>query len=281
MTLAETIEQALRRACLLLNGSSDTAALDSEILLQHVLDKNRTYLFTWGDKRLTATEAERFQQLLALRLEGHPIAHLIGEREFFSLPFKVNPTTLIPRPDTEVLVETALALPLPSGARVLDLGTGTGAIALSLAHERPQWQIKGVDKVAAAVALACENRQMLGLERVEICQSDWFSAVSEQAFDLIVSNPPYIDENDHHLSQGDVRFEPLSALTAADAGYQDLFYIAEHSRDRLVSGGYLLMEHGFEQGARLRNALSDMGYVDVKTIKDYGDNERCTLARWP
>lgn len=265
---------------MLLSDSSDSAALDSEILLQFVLAKNRTYLFTWGDKSLTSSEALKFQQLLELRLQGHPIAHLIGEREFFSLPFKVNATTLIPRPDTEVLVETALALALPANAKVLDLGTGTGAIALSLAHEQPQWQVSAVDKVVAAVALARENQQMLGLNQVVICQSDWFSAISGQHFDLIVSNPPYIDEEDHHLNQGDVRFEPLSALTAPDNGYRDLFHIADLSRQYLLNDGYLLMEHGFEQGAILRQQLEDLGYQAVRTIKDYGDNERCTLAQW-
>lgn len=212
---------------------------------------------------------------------GTPIAHIVGEREFWSLPFMVNPTTLIPRPDTEILVETALNLPLAENAKVLDLGTGTGAIALSLAFERSNWQITAVDKVLEAVALAKANRDNLKLPQVEVLQSDWFDAINRYDFNLIVSNPPYIDEEDEHLSQGDVRFEPHSALTAGEHGYADLFYIAEAARDYLAPGGYLLLEHGFGQALTVRDKMIELGYEAVATVRDFGSNDRCTLGRWP
>ncbi|WP_133407907.1 peptide chain release factor N(5)-glutamine methyltransferase [Parashewanella tropica] len=274
-----TIAQALSRASEQLARTSDTASLDAEVCLQHILNKNRTYLYTWPDKALSEHEQNSFEEMISKRAQGHPVAHLVGEREFWSLPLLVNATTLIPRPDTEVLVETALNLALPGNAKVLDLGTGTGAIALALASEKPDWQITAIDKVSDAVKLAQTNQQRLELNNVTIKQSDWFSAVKAQAFDLIVSNPPYIDEQDEHLAQGDVRFEPLSALTAPDEGFADLFHIADIAKNYLKPNGYLLMEHGYQQGLLLRQQLEQLGYLQVKTIKDFGNNERCTLAR--
>ncbi|WP_445779187.1 peptide chain release factor N(5)-glutamine methyltransferase, partial [Shewanella sp.] len=208
------------------------------------------------------------------------VAHIIGEREFWSLPFIVNDSTLIPRPDTEILVETALNLTLRHNAKVLDLGTGTGAIALSLASERPKWRITAIDKVPGAVELAKANRANLNLPDVEIIQSDWFSAVEHRDFDLIVSNPPYIDETDEHLNMGDVRFEPQSALTAADEGYADLFHIADSARSHLLAGGYLLLEHGYQQAIKVREKLIELGYQNVATVRDFGSNDRCTLGQW-
>ncbi|MGB0895618.1 MAG: peptide chain release factor N(5)-glutamine methyltransferase [Parashewanella sp.] len=262
-----------------LSEHSESAQLDAEVCLQHCLNKNRTYLYTWPDKNLTANQWQAFANMIAKRKLGQPIAHIIGEREFWSLPFLVNETTLIPRPDTEILVETALNLPLAEDARILDLGTGTGAIALALASEKPQWKITAVDKVADAVTLAKANQARLSLPQVEICQSDWFSAIKQSKFDLIVSNPPYIDHKDHHLTQGDVRFEPLSALTANEQGFADLFHIASHAKQHLTENGYLLMEHGYKQGLTLRQKMSELGYLDVGTIRDFGSNERCTLGR--
>ena len=171
------------------------------------------------------------------------------------------------------MVETALNLSLPDNSNVLDLGTGTGAIALALAYERPKWQVTAVDKIPEAVALATLNRDQLGLERVEIYQSDWFSALANRSFELIVSNPPYIDELDEHLSQGDVRFEPLTALTAPEQGFADLFHIATCARNYLKPDGYLLMEHGYQQAEILQNKLIQLGYLDVVTLKDFGGND--------
>jgi release factor glutamine methyltransferase len=260
---------------------SDTPKLDAEVMLLHIIHKQRGYLYTWPDERLTSEQITDYTKMVARRVIGTPIAHIVGEREFWSLPFMVNPTTLIPRPDTEILVETALNLPLAETAKVLDLGTGTGAIALSLAYEKPQWQITAVDKIIEAVALAKANRAHLKLPQVEIVQSDWFDSISCYDFDLIVSNPPYIDETDAHLEEGDVRFEPHSALTASEHGFADLYHIAECARDYLKPGGYLLLEHGFGQAIQLRDKMIELGYENVATVRDFGSNDRCTLGRWP
>ncbi|ABO24777.1 peptide chain release factor N(5)-glutamine methyltransferase [Shewanella loihica] len=277
----QTLAQALEWASTRLQDVSDSAKLDAEVMLLHIIHKQRSYLYTWPDERLTSEQVTEYKQMVGRRELGTPIAHIVGEREFWSLPFMVNPTTLIPRPDTEILVETALNLPLAENAKVLDLGTGTGAIALSLAFERSNWQITAVDKVLEAVALAKANRDNLKLPQVEVLQSDWFDAINRYDFNLIVSNPPYIDEEDEHLSQGDVRFEPHSALTAGEHGYADLFYIAEAARDYLAPGGYLLLEHGFGQALTVRDKMIELGYEAVATVRDFGSNDRCTLGRWP
>ena len=277
----QTLAEALAWASSQLVEISDTAKLDAEVMLLHVIHKQRSYLYTWPDERLTSEQVTAFKQMVQRRAIGTPIAHIVGEREFWSLPFMVNPTTLIPRPDTEILVETALNLPLADNSKVLDLGTGTGAIALSLAFERSSWEITAVDKVIEAVALAKANRDNLKLPQVNILQSDWFDAITQYDFNLIVSNPPYIDEEDEHLSQGDVRFEPQSALTAGEHGYADLFHIADCARDYLAPGGYLLLEHGFGQAITVRNKMIELGYEAVSTVRDFGSNDRCTLGRWP
>ncbi|RTR37073.1 peptide chain release factor N(5)-glutamine methyltransferase [Shewanella canadensis] len=277
----QTLAEALKWASSQLQKISDTPKLDAEVILLHIIHKQRGYLYTWPDERLTSDQVTAFGEMVARRLLGTPIAHIVGEREFWSLPFMVNPTTLIPRPDTEILVETALNLPLAESARVLDLGTGTGAIALSLAYEKPEWQITAVDKIIEAVALAKANRAHLKLPQVEIVQSDWFDSVGCYDFNLIVSNPPYIDETDEHLSQGDVRFEPQSALTAGEEGFADLYHIASCARDYLTPGGYLLLEHGFGQAIQLRDKMIELGYENVATVRDFGSNDRCTVGRWP
>ncbi|MCO7200732.1 peptide chain release factor N(5)-glutamine methyltransferase [Pseudoalteromonas sp. OANN1] len=275
------IAQAVAWATSELLPHSESAKLDSEVLLLHVIDKNRTYLFTWPEAELSALEQQQFEECIARRVTGEPVAHITGQREFWSLPLKVNNSTLIPRPDTETLVEHVLTLSMPNDAQVLDLGTGTGAIALALASEYPAWQITAVDASADAVALAKSNQSQLGFKNVSILQSDWFSAVAEQQFDLIVSNPPYIDEADHHLSQGDVRFEPLSALVADDHGYADIFHIIRTAKLHLNSGGYLLLEHGFEQADKIQQFFAEMAYINILTIKDMAGCDRVTLAMLP
>ncbi|MCG9760045.1 peptide chain release factor N(5)-glutamine methyltransferase [Pseudoalteromonas sp. Isolate6] len=275
------IAQAVTWATSELLPHSESAKLDSEVLLLHVIDKNRTYLFTWPEAELSAIEQQRFEECIARRVSGEPVAHITGQREFWSLPLKVNNSTLIPRPDTETLVEHVLTLNMPNDAQVLDLGTGTGAIALALASEYPAWQITALDTSADAVALAKSNQTQLGFDNVSILQSDWFSAIAEQKFDLIVSNPPYIDRADHHLSEGDVRFEPLSALVADDNGYADIFHIIRTAKLHLNSGGYLLLEHGFEQAGKIQQFFAEMAYINILTIKDMAGCDRVTLAVLP
>lgn len=260
---------------------SESPRRDAEILLEFVTGKGRTYLLAFGETPLTDVQQAQLATLLARRQRGEPIAHLTGVREFWSLPLFVSPATLIPRPDTECLVEQALAR-LPSGpCRILDLGTGTGAIALALASERPDCEVTAVDRMPDAVELAQRNAAHLAINNIHIQQSDWFSALPDRPFTMIVSNPPYIDEQDPHLTQGDVRFEPLTALVAGDSGMADIVHIIEQSRVRLEAGGFLLLEHGWQQGAAVRDAFIRAGYQAVETCCDYGDNERITLGRKP
>lgn len=261
---------------------SDTAKLDTQLLLAHALQKNITYLHTWPETALTAQQMTLFEQLVQRRLTGEPIAYILGMQEFWSLPFAVSPATLIPRPDTEVLVELVLTQHGDNTAlRCLDLGTGTGAIALAIASEQPNWHIEAIDYNEDAVELAKKNAANLSLPQVTIYQSDWFSKVKRDTlFDVIVSNPPYIDADDLHLSQGDVRFEPNSALVAEQNGLSDIISIATKAKQYLTHGGSLYIEHGFEQGEAVRKVFTDLAYIAVVTSKDYGGNDRITSAKY-
>ncbi len=271
------IADLIKRAQLLIDVS-DSPRLDVELLLCHVLQKDRTWLFTWPDKTLDEEQLARFEALFERRKLGEPVAYILEQREFWSLPLKVSPATLIPRPDTEVLVEAVLSLGLTDGARVLDLGTGTGAVALALASEKKHWQISAVDFSGDAVALAKENSSNLGLP-LDCFQSDWFSNIaSERRFDLIVSNPPYIDNNDPHLQQGDVRFEPSSALVSASQGFADIEEIISGATQFLTPGGCLAFEHGWKQGEGARERLGAAGFSQVETRKDLNGNDRVTLG---
>lgn len=258
---------------------SESPRRDAEILLETVTGKGRTFILAFGETVLTVAQQEQLNALVARRQRGEPVAHLTGVREFWSLPLFVSPATLIPRPDTECLVEQALARLPASACRIVDLGTGTGAIALALASERPDCDVTAVDRMPDAVALAIRNTQHLGINNVRVLQSDWFSALQGQQFDMIASNPPYIDEQDPHLAQGDVRFEPLTALVAGDHGLADIVHIIEQSKHMLTPGGYLLLEHGWQQGPAVRDAFTRGGYQAVETCRDYGGNERITLGR--
>ena len=260
-------------------ASGESPRADADALLCHLLECRRGYLMTWPERELDAAQQATLAGWLARRLQGEPIAHLIGEREFWSLPLKVSPATLIPRPDTEVLVEQALAR-LPAGpCALLDLGTGTGAIALALKSERPDADVWAVDRMPEAAALARANSAALGLP-VTVRDGSWFEPLSgAPRFAMIVSNPPYIDGADPHLDQGDVRFEPRSALAADEAGLADIRLIVAGAPAHLVPGGWLLLEHGWDQGAAVRQLLLQQGYDQVETVRDYGDNERVTLGR--
>ncbi|MGE4393616.1 MAG: peptide chain release factor N(5)-glutamine methyltransferase [Aeromonas sp.] len=260
-------------------ASGESPRADADALLCHLLDCRRSYLMTWPEHELDAAQQATLAGWLARRLNGEPIAHLIGEREFWSLPLKVSPATLIPRPDTEVLVEQALAR-LPGGpCALLDLGTGTGAIALALKSERPDADVWAVDRMPAAAALARTNSAALRLP-IEVRDGSWFAPLSDAPrFAMIVSNPPYIDGTDPHLHEGDVRFEPRSALVAEEQGLADIRLIVTQAPGHLVPGGWLLLEHGWDQGEAVRQLLLQQGYVQVETVRDYGDNERVTLGR--
>jgi release factor glutamine methyltransferase len=269
-TVAEALQWRQR-----LQAVSDSAALDTELLLCHCLQKPRSYLRGWPEAELPARAERDFIQLLERREQGEPVAYLLGERGFWTLDLAVSPATLIPRPETELLVEKALALLAGNDrAKVLDLGTGTGAIALALASEQPQWQLLACDVEPAAVALAQRNSQQLGLSRVEIIQSNWFDAIKQSDFDLIVSNPPYIDPADPHLSQGDVRFEPRSALVAGNHGMADIECIISTAGQYLKSAGWLLLEHGYDQGEACRQCLQQAGFSQVFTEQDLAGKDR-------
>lgn len=259
---------------------SDSPRLDAELLLCHCLEKERSFLRAWPEREVAAAQAEQFKALLARRLAGEPIAHLTGVQHFWTLQLAVTPASLIPRPETELLVEQALLRGAADQAlRVLDLGTGTGAIALALASERPQWQITACDRVIAAVELAIANRDALGLGRVQVRQSHWFEAFAGERFDLVVSNPPYIDAADPHLQQGDVRFEPDSALVADEAGLADIRYICQRAPAFLNEHGWLLLEHGYQQAPAVRGCLLDAGLVDVFTARDLAGHDRVSGGR--
>lgn len=260
-------------------ASGESPRADADALLCHLLDCRRSYLMTWPEHELDADQQATLAGWLARRLNGEPIAHLIGEREFWSLPLKVSPATLIPRPDTEVLVEQALARLQDGPCALLDLGTGTGAIALALKSERPDADVWAVDRMPAAAALARTNSAALGLP-IEVRDGSWFAPLSDAPrFAMIVSNPPYIDGTDPHLHEGDVRFEPRSALVAEEQGLADIRLIVTQAPAHLVPGGWLLLEHGWDQGEAVRQLLLQQGYVQVETVRDYGDNERVTLGR--
>lgn len=276
MTFRQWLTQAIARL-----GASDSPRRDAEILLGYVTGKARTWILAFDETVLTAEQLAELEALLARRLNGEPVAHLVGQREFWSLPLFVSPATLIPRPDTECLVEQALVRLPQTACRILDLGTGTGAIALALASERADCKVTAVDFMPDAAALAARNTAHLALNNVTVLQSDWFSALKGQRFAMIVSNPPYIDETDPHLAEGDVRFEPRTALVAADQGLADLAHIIREGRQYLLPNAYMLLEHGWKQGEAVRALFNEAGYLDVETCRDYGDNERLTLGRWP
>jgi len=265
-----------------LQSTSDSPQLDCELLLCYVLDVDRTWLRTWPEKEVSKSLEAKFCALLEKRVQGQPIAYLVGSRGFWSMDLQVSKDTLIPRPETELLVELALGLKLPKNSHGLDLGTGTGAVVLALATERPDMNFTAVDSQVGAVSLANKNCQNLGLSNVSILQSDWFDSVQlkDNQFDLIISNPPYISANDPHLQQGDVRYEPNSALVSGIDGLDDLQKIIAKSPAYLKSDGWLLLEHGFDQGAAVVRLMSRAGFKKVVTQKDYNQIDRVTLGQW-
>ena len=290
----QTYEQWSKSALDLLSKvmPKEDAKIDINVMLSHITGKNKAQIFAFPDSELNEYELKKLSDFLIRRVKGEPIAYILGEKEFWSLPLNVSEGTLIPRPDTEILVEKALQIALekleenPPHFRILDLGTGTGAIALALASELSpicqkkaiQLDVIGVDLMPEVVKLAQSNAEKNQL-KVQFFQSRWFEHVEGQ-FDIIVSNPPYIDETDEHLSQGDVRFEPRSALVAGENGLADLRHLIEYAPVYLKDNGYLLLEHGWKQGEEVRSIFWQNHWQGVATIRDYGDNERVTLGYW-
>lgn len=268
---------------LLLAGSElpgDSPSRDAEILLCHCLDKPRAWLYTWPEETVASEYTARYRALLAERQAGQPVAYLTGTREFWSLRLSVNSATLIPRSDTETLVAWALELDAPQDARVLDLGTGSGAIALAVASERPDWQLLAVDRSAAALRVARANATSLQLERVDFRESDWFDALDGERFDVLLSNPPYIDSQDAHLEQGDLRFEPREALVAAGGGLEDIQQLVSQAPARLKQGGWLILEHGCEQADNVCALLRGEGFSRVETRTDLAGLPRVSGGQW-
>ena len=273
------IEQALEFGTLSLHAQ-EQAKLEAEILLAFTLKKPRSYLYTWPEASLEENQLQQFSDLISQRRSGTPIAYLIGRQEFWSLSLQVNESTLIPRPETELLVEQTLKLlPEHEPLTLTDLGTGSGTIALALASERPSWSILAVDRSLDALSMARTNRDQLQLSNVQVCYGNWCEDLLDQSMDAIISNPPYIAEQDPHLQQGDVQFEPQSALASGPQGMDDLEIITDQARRALKPDGWLLLEHGATQASDLCRLLTLKGYSDIQTCQDLAGLDRVSLAR--
>jgi release factor glutamine methyltransferase len=280
-SVTDTVRSALAHAAATLAG--DEASREAELLLQHALDRSRAWLFAHADDTIDAAGAARFRALVSRRATGEPLAYVTGRREFWSLDLAVTPDVLIPRTETELLVELALQrIPDAAGCEVADLGTGTGAIALAIARERPRARVLASDLSYAALAVARGNAGRLAIGNIEFAEGDWCAALAGRRFDLIVSNPPYIAAADSHLGQGDLRFEPRAALASGADGLEAIRTIVYAAPAHLQSAGWLLLEHGFEQGRAVRELLEKSGFVEVFTALDLEQRERVSgghLAR--
>lgn len=263
-----------------LSLDSATARIEAQMLLQHVLGVSRAHLMAHPEQVLGDAQQANYRALMQRRLAGEPLAYILGEREFFGLNFKVTPATLIPRPDTELLVELALER-MPQSGCVLDLGTGSGAIALSIAHARPDAEVTAVDASIEALEVARENARRLNVGNARFLHSDWFEALAGERFDLIVSNPPYIADADAHLQQGDLRFEPRNALASGTDGLNDIRRIVADAKAHLEAGGWLMFEHGYDQAERVRELLKASGYAEVFSARDLAGIERVSGGRYP
>ena len=254
------------------------ALRSAEILLQHTLNVSRTHLYAHTEQVLSEQEATRYQTMLDQRQQGIPIAYITGQRSFWTLELSVTPDTLIPRAETELMIECALTLTDPKRKyRLLDLGTGSGAIALALASERPHWQVTACDLSTQALAIAEQNAQLLQLTSVQFVVSDWLQAFSQQQFDIIVANPPYLADQDPHLQRGDLRFEPHSALISGADGLDALRTIIQHAHQHLTENGILIVEHGYDQGIAVHDLFMQNGYQAIQSWQDGQKHQRvCT-----
>ncbi len=276
MNIAQTLQEVAER----LQAVSDSARLDAELLLCDVLLRPRSYLYTWPECELSDTEQCTLEDLVARRCAGEPIAHILGKREFWSLELAVNADTLIPRPETERLVEAALErIPETAAWSIADLGTGSGAIAIAIAAERPGCRITAVERSEGALEVARDNAIRLGLGNIEFLRGNWFSPLTGRCFEMILSNPPYIPESDTHLSRGDVRFEPRTALASGADGLTDIRQLVSGAGRYLRSPGWLLLEHGYDQGKAVTALLHEAGFLDVVDLSDLLGHGRVAIGR--
>lgn len=274
------IQQALQQASSRLAESSPSASLDAQVLLSHVLDCNSAHLIAWPKKNLSDKQLAEYQRLVAQRQQGLPVAHLIGVREFWSLNFTVNNSTLIPRPDTETLVDYILSnFGERKNLKLLDMGTGTGAIAIALAKEKPDWQIVASDISESALKLAWQNSENHQTKNITFIHSDWFNNIGHHDFDIIVSNPPYIAADDPHLHQGDVRFEPKSALASGTTGMDDIEHLCLHAKNYLTNNGCLIVEHGYNQKQQVADCFAKNGYTCIEQKQDLSGHTRMTAGK--
>lgn len=281
INVIKDIKALLQTARARLSGISDTPGLDAELLLAHSLTKQRSHLYTWPEQCLEPDQLQRFIGLLARRLNGEPVAHIIGRREFWSLELTVTPATLIPRPETELLVELALErIPHDRSIRVADLGTGSGAIALAVARERPRARIIATDISPDALAVAKLNARQHNLDNVKFRQGDWCSVLQQDRVELILSNPPYIAVNDPHLNHGGLAYEPRSALIGGADGLDAIRTIIAQAGNHLYPDGWLLLEHGYDQGQPISALLKSQGFKHIRDYQDAIGLSRVTCGRW-
>ncbi|PCJ86618.1 MAG: protein-(glutamine-N5) methyltransferase, release factor-specific [Thiotrichaceae bacterium] len=274
------IQQALEQADYDLSDASPSATLDAQVLLTHVLHCNTAHLLAWPEKQLNKEQTTNFLRLVKQRQSGKPVAHLTGLREFWSLDFFVNDSTLIPRPDTETLIEFVLnKFNSDQPYKLIDMGTGTGAIAISIAKEKPDWSITASDVSFDALDLAKKNSKHHHTDNISFTQSNWFENINANDFDIIISNPPYIAENDPHLQQGDVRFEPQSALTSGVVGMDDIIHLCQHAKNYLTSGGYLIVEHGYNQNQLVLDCFTNNGFTLIEQSRDLSGHIRMTAGK--
>jgi release factor glutamine methyltransferase len=274
------LNQARQQLAAALGLEATEARIEAQMLLGAALNVSRAWMIAHAEETLTPELIERFFALLQRRLRGEPVAYILGRREFYGLEFNVAPGVLIPRPDTETLVDAALQrISAHSPLRVLDLGTGSGAIAIAIAVHRPQAQVVAVDSSPAALDIARKNAAALGATNLHLLHSDWFSALGQQHFDIILSNPPYISATDPHLAQGDLRFEPSTALASGADGLDDIRRIVATAPEHLTAGGWLLLEHGYDQSGRVAELLKAEGFAEVGHAADLAETERVTFGR--